>query len=258
MNRYIDTHTHLFVEEFSDDRDAVVKRALDAGVTKLCLPGITADSMQPIKDMCDKYPGVCFAMAGLHPTELGDDYKEQLDRIKACLDNDGSIVAVGEVGIDLYWDDTRLKEQTEVFEAQISWAREKGLPLAIHTRNAFGEMCGSLQRCGGKELTGVFHCFTGTKEEAEALLSFEGFMFGIGGVVTYKKNTLAESLPLIPLERILLETDSPYLSPVPCRGRRNESSYIPYIAQRVADIYGTDVETVACITTENAERLFAI
>lgn len=258
MNRFVDTHTHLFVPEFSDDRGEVVKRALEAGVTKLCLPCITADSIESIQEMCDKYPGVCFAMAGLHPTELGDDYRQQLDKIKAYLDSDKSVVAIGEVGIDLYWDDTRLNEQIEVFETQIAWAREKRLPLAIHTRNAFNEMCCTLQQNGGKELTGVFHCFTGTPEEARMLLPFEGFMFGIGGVVTYKKTTLPESLALIPLERILLETDAPYLSPVPHRSKRNESSYIPYVAQRLAEIYGTTVETVARVTTENAERLFAI
>lgn len=258
MNRFVDTHTHLFVSEFTDDRGEVVKRALEAGVTKLCLPCITADSIAPIKEMCDKYPGICFAMAGLHPTELGDDYRQQLEKIKAYLDSDRSIVAVGEVGIDLYWDDTRLDEQIEVFETQIAWAREKRLPLAIHTRNAFNEMCCTLQQSGGKELAGVFHCFTGTPEEARMLLPFEGFMFGIGGVVTYKKTTLPKSLALIPLERILLETDAPYLSPVPHRGKRNESSYIPYVAQRLAEIYGTTVETVARVTSENAERLFAI
>ena len=258
MSRFVDTHTHLFVSEFTDDRGEVVKRALEAGVTKLCLPCITADSIAPIKEMCDKHPGICFAMAGLHPTELGDDYRQQLEKIKAYLDSDRSIVAVGEVGIDLYWDDTRLDEQIEVFETQIAWAREKRLPLAIHTRNAFNEMCCTLQQSGGKELTGVFHCFTGTPEEARMLLPFEGFMFGIGGVVTYKKTTLPESLALIPLERILLETDAPYLSPVPHRGKRNESSYIPYVAQRLAEIYGTTVETVARVTSENAERLFAI
>ncbi|MBQ2367772.1 MAG: TatD family hydrolase, partial [Bacteroidaceae bacterium] len=166
--------------------------------------------------------------------------------------------AVGEVGIDLYWDDSRRNEQIEVFETQIEWARELGLPLCIHSRNAFDDLYACLQRCRCNELTGVFHCFSGTKEQAQLLMQMEGFVFGIGGVVTYKKSDLPDVLSVLPLERIVLETDSPYLAPVPRRGRRNESSYIPFIAQRIAEIYGTTVERVAEVTTATAERLFSI
>lgn len=256
MSKFVDTHTHLFVQEFDEDRTAVVQRAIDAGVEKLCLPSITADSIVPIETMCREFPGVCYAMAGLHPTEVGDDYKEQLAAIKKYLDANKNIIAVGEVGIDLYWDDSRRSEQIEAFETQIEWARERSLPLAIHSRNAFDCLYECMQRCRCDELTGVFHCFSGTKEQVELLMKMEGFMFGIGGVVTYKKSDLPEVLQYIPLERILLETDSPYLAPVPRRGKRNESSYIPYIAACLAEIYNTTVEHVAAVTTANAERLF--
>lgn len=258
MSKFVDTHTHLFVQEFDEDREAAVQRAIDAGVDRLCLPGITADSLAPIAAMCEKYPGVCYAMAGLHPTEVGDDYKEQLTTIKEHLYTNKNIIAVGEVGIDLYWDDSRRNEQIEVFETQIEWARELGLPLCIHSRNAFDDLYACLQRCRCNELTGVFHCFSGTKEQALQLMQMEGFVFGIGGVVTYKKSDLPDVLSVLPLERIVLETDSPYLAPVPRRGRRNESSYIPFIAQRIAEIYGTTVERVAEVTTATAERLFSI
>lgn len=256
MSKFVDTHTHLFVQEFDEDRAAAVLRAIDAGVNKLCLPSISADSIAPIEAMCREYPGVCYAMAGLHPTEVGDDYKEQLAIIKKHLDENENIIAVGEVGIDLYWDDTRRCEQIEAFETQIAWARERALPLVIHSRNAFDCLYECMQRCRCSELAGVFHCFSGTKEQVESLLKMEGFMFGIGGVVTYKKSDLPEVLPYIPLERIILETDSPYLAPVPRRGKRNESSYIPYIAARLAEIYNTTIECVADVTTANATRLF--
>ena len=258
MNRFIDTHTHLFVEEYDTDREQAVQRAIEAGVTKLCLPCITSASIAPIKELCANHPGTCFAMAGLHPTEIGDDYKRELEIIKKELDENPDIIAVGEVGIDLYWDTTRRQEQIEVFETQVAWAREKNLPLSIHTRNAFEELFDSLDRCKAKELRGIFHCFSGEAEEARKLLPYEGFMFGIGGVVTYKKSTLPETLSVIPLERIVLETDAPYLAPVPRRGKRNESSFLPYIAERLAEIYGTTTEEVARITTLNAEKLFGI
>ena len=258
MNKFVDTHTHLFVEEFNDDRVAVVERAIEAGVTKLCLPCITADSIAPIMAMCESHPGVCFPMVGLHPTEIGDDYARQLQTMRALLDSNDKIIAVGEVGIDLYWDASYRDRQIEVFETQIAWAREKQLPLVIHSRNAFDDLYDTLVRCNAQDLTGVFHCFSGDVAEMQRLAVFEGFMFGIGGVVTYKKSTLPEVVAALPLERILLETDSPYLAPVPRRGKRNESSYIGYIAERVAAIHNTTIEHVAAVTTANAERLFAI
>ena len=258
MNRYIDTHTHLFVEEFDGDREEAVERAIEAGVTKLCLPCIKSSSVEPIMQMCAAYPGVCFPMIGLHPTDVAENSDEELSALKRILDSRDDIIAVGEVGIDLYWDTTYRDRQIEVLETQIAWAREKHLPLVIHSRDAFDELHDTLTRCRANELTGVFHCYSGDEEQLARLARFEGFMFGVGGVVTYKKSNLPEILRHLPLERVLLETDSPYLAPVPRRGKRNESAYIPYIAERVAQIYGTTLENVAAVTTANAERLFVI
>ena len=256
MIDFVDTHTHLFVQEFDEDRNCVVQRALDAGVTKLCLPSITEESIPSIMKMCEEHPGVCFPMMGLHPTELGDDYKRTLERMYNILKNESRYIAVGEVGLDFYWDDTRRKEQLEAFDAQIEWAAETGLPLAIHSRSAFNELYDVMETHRSKGLTGVFHCFSGNEDEARKLLSFDGFCLGIGGVVTYKKSILPAVLKDVPLERVLLETDSPYLPPVPFRGKRNESAYVPYIAEFLAGVYGCSIDEVARVTTSNAYRIF--
>lgn len=256
MIEFVDTHTHLFVQEFDEDRNNVVQRAIAAGVTKLCLPSITEESVPAIMKMCEEHPGVCFPMLGLHPTELGEDYKGVLERMYGILKNDNRYIAVGEVGLDFYWDDTRKKEQLEAFDAQIAWAAEMGLPLAIHSRSAFNELYDVMESHRSKGLTGVFHCFSGNEDEARKLLSFDGFCLGIGGVVTYKKSILPEVLKNVPLERVLLETDSPYLPPVPFRGKRNESAYVPYIAEFLADVYDCTIDEVARVTTINACRIF--
>ena len=256
MIEFVDTHTHLFVSEFDEDRRAAVQRAVDAGVKKLCLPSITVESISAIMAMCEEFPGVCYPMVGLHPTELGDDYKASLDILYSHLMSDRRFVAVGEVGLDFYWDDTRKKEQLDAFDAQIGWALETGLPLAIHSRSAFKELYDVMTAYRGKGLTGVFHCFSGSEDEAQKLLSFDGFYLGIGGVVTYKKSTLPSVLKNVPLERVLLETDSPYLPPVPFRGKRNESAYISYIAEFLSGVYECSVKDVARVTTENAKKLF--
>ena len=256
MIDFVDTHTHLFVTEFDEDREAAVKRALQAGVKKLCLPSITEETLPAVLAMCDAYPGVCYPMIGLHPTELGDDYKSTLERLYTALKSDDRYIAIGEVGIDLYWDDTRRNEQIEAFNIQIEWAAETGLPLVIHSRNAFDELYEVMESHRSKGLTGVFHCFSGNEDEARKLLSFDGFYLGIGGVLTYKKSTLPAALKNVPLERIVLETDSPYLPPVPFRGKRNESSYIPYIADFMAGMYGCTAGDIARVTTANAFKLF--
>ncbi len=255
-NNYIDTHTHLFCEEFDNDRACAVERALAGGVGCLCLPSINRASLAPLFDMCDRYKGVCYPMVGLHPTDVADDYKEQLAVMREFLATDSRVIAVGEVGLDFYWSEEFRNEQYEAFETQIGWAREMNLPLAIHSRNAFKELVDIMDRYRGVGLSGVFHCFTGTEEEAEALLAHEGFFLGIGGVLTYKNSTLPRVLGSVPLERLVLETDSPYLAPVPCRGKRNESAYIPYIAEALSKVYGCTPEHVAEVTTENALRLF--
>lgn len=256
MPEFIDTHTHLFVQEFNDDRNATVERALSAGVRNLCLPCIDESSIEPIREMCREYPGICHAMIGLHPTEVDDNYRSVLERIYAILKKNREFIAVGEVGLDFYWDDTRKREQTDALMQQIEWASETGLPLAIHSRNAFDELYSVMESYRSKGLSGVFHCFSGSEEQARKLLTFDGFCLGIGGVVTYRKSVLPAVLASVPLERIVLETDSPYLPPVPYRGKRNESSYIPYIAHFLATLYGCSVERVAEVTTANAMRIF--
>lgn len=257
MNNYIDTHTHLFVKEFNEDRNIVVERAIEAGVGRMLLPCIDSSSIAPIMAMCNEYPGVCYPMIGLHPTDVSDDYQEQLQLMYNLLENENRFIAIGEVGLDFYWDDTRKEQQIEAFEKQIEWAASLSLPLVIHSRSAFNEIYEVMERHRSDSLTGIFHCFSGNIDEARALLSFPGFVLGIGGTVTYKKSTLPQVLAeAVPLDRIVLETDSPYLAPVPKRGKRNESSYIPHIAQFLADIYNCDEKSIADATTENAMRIF--
>lgn len=254
---FVDTHTHIFVGEFDYDRNDVVRRAVSAGVGRLCLPCIDAASIEPILDMCSRFPGVCFPMIGLHPTDVVDDYKEQLRCMKKLLDENDDYIAVGEVGLDFYWDNTHRNEQFDAFETQIGWATECGLPLAIHSRNAFNELYEIMSGHRNESLTGVFHCFSGSEEEAVRLLSFDGFMFGIGGVLTYKNSALPSVIATaVPLERIVIETDSPYLPPVPFRGKRNESAFVTEVAKCLADIYNVSLADVARITTENAEKVF--
>ena len=258
MNKFVDTHTHIFCEEFHSDYAAVVERAIASGVTRLLLPAIDYHSMPSIEQLCAEYPGVCYSMIGLHPTEIGDDYKEQLSAIEQVLHSPHNHVAIGEVGLDFYWSEERRNEQFEVFDTHLQWARTTGLPLAIHSRNAFAELADVMEKHRAAGLTGVFHCFSGSADEAKELLSHDGFYLGIGGVLTFKNSGLASALAAVPLERIVLETDSPYLAPVPHRGKRNESAYIPLIATALAQIYGCTAEDVARITTRNAEALFPL
>lgn len=258
MNSFVDTHTHIFCEEFQADCAAVVERAVASGVTRLLLPAIDYHSMPAIEKLCAGYPSVCFPMIGLHPTEIGGDYKEQLQAIERALQAANNYVAIGETGLDFYWSEERRSEQFEVFDAHLQWSQSTGLPLAIHSRSAFNELVDVMERYRSAGLTGVFHCFSGTADEAARLLSHEGFYLGIGGVLTFKNSGLAQALASVPLERIVLETDSPYLAPVPHRGKRNESSYIPLVAAALAQIYNCSVDDVARVTTANAERLFPL
>ncbi len=257
MRGIIDTHTHIFLNDFDADRAQVVERALNAGIEALCLPSVDYGSIGPIMDMCNSYPSLCYPMIGLHPTEVGVDYRIQLDRIYAALVATESVIAVGEVGLDFYWDDTYKEQQLDAFKIQMDWARELNLPLAIHSRNAFDELYSAMCKYEGNKLSGIFHCFSGSNEEARKLLAFEGFMLGVGGVVTYKNSTLPQVLKeVVPLERIVLETDSPYLAPVPYRGRRNESSYLVEVVKFLSGLYGCSEEHVREVTTTNAECVF--
>lgn len=256
---FIDTHTHLFSEQFNEDRDDVVKRAVNSGINKLLLPNIDVDSLQPMFDLHNRFPENCLPMVGLHPGSVGEDVEEQLSVIKDALyRNCDKCVAVGEIGMDLYWDKTFVKEQELAFREQINWAKELKLPIAIHAREAFDEIFSILDEENDERLIGVFHCFTGNEEQAKHALSYGGFKLGIGGVITYKKSELPDVLNKIDLKHIILETDSPYLPPVPYRGKRNESSYLLHVAEKLTEIYGVTLKEIADRTTKNARELFKI
>jgi TatD DNase family protein len=264
---YIDTHTHIDGEEFCDDRDLVIQRAREAGAVKLLVPAINLESLRTISEVCESYPDYCYGMMGLHPEDVNGDYEQVLAQIKGEIDAELSrhenpttlrrLIAIGEVGLDFYWSREFENEQLEAFERQVEWSVETGLPLMIHCRKAQNEMVRILRRYEKGLHGGVFHCFTGNEHEAQELLQFEGFALGIGGVLTFKKSNLPTTLPaVVPLSRIVLETDAPYMAPVPHRGERNESSFIPYIIERMAEAYGVEPEEVARTTTDNAERIF--
>lgn len=254
---FVDTHTHLFTKEFDEDRDEVVQRAIERGVEKMLLPNIDLDTIDAMNQLVKKYPENCYPMMGLHPGSVKEDWEDRLERIKAELFN-GGYIAVGEIGMDLYWDTTFVQEQRKVFRKQVQWAKELKLPIVIHAREAFDEIFAILDEENDEALTGVFHCFTGTGEQAKKVLSYGGFKIGLGGVLTYKKANLGESLKNVPLTTIVLETDSPYLAPVPNRGKRNESAYLLHVAEKLADIYNVTLATVEETTTTNAKELFRL
>lgn len=258
--KLIDTHCHVYDEAFRDDLPDVINRAVEAGLECLLLPNINPDSLADLLRVCDTWPSLCRPMIGLHPEDLGDDFHAQLAGLKAALDEDKGqrYIGIGETGLDLYWDKTRLADQIESFRIQIEWALEYDLPIVIHSRDSFTELYGVMSDYRNSSLRGIFHCFCGDAHEAEALMEFSRFMFGIGGVITYKKSVLPSVLPLIPMERVVLETDCPYLPPVPFRGKRNEPSYIVYTANAVAQAYGCTVSEVAAVTCANACRLFRL
>lgn len=252
----IDTHAHLYVDNYKDDLKDIVLRAKQAQVEKVILPNIDASTIDSLKNIVLEYPDFFVPMMGLHPTSVDSSYKEQLDIIYKELNTQKDYIAIGEIGIDLYWDSTYIKEQTDVFETQLSWSIEKKLPVAIHSRNSYKEVIASVSRVGGDKLRGVFHSFSGDANDLKELLKFKGFYIGINGIVTFKNSTLRDVLKECPLERIVLETDSPYLSPVPYRGKRNEPVYLKYINQTLSDIYDIKYSDMAQITKANAMRLF--
>lgn len=254
---FIDTHSHIYEPEFDEDRDAVVQRAREAGVDSVLLPNINRETVQPMLDLCVRYPGYLYPMMGLHPEDVDEHYQEILDYMHECLVQPGNpYIAVGEIGLDYYWDRTWYEEQKVAFEQQVEWAKELNLPLMIHSRSAHAELVEVMRRHQGDGLRGVFHCFGGTADEAEELLQFDGFVLGIGGVLTYKKSTLPEVLQNVPLERIVVETDAPYLAPVPHRGKRNEPAFAIHTVQRLSEIYNVSAEEVMRQTTSNAKRVF--
>ena len=256
---FIDTHTHLDGEEFAADRAEVMARAREAGVGKVFLPAIDIKSTEAILDVCRQYPGYAYPMVGLHPEEVRADWREVLAQMKQYLKPENRFIAIGEVGLDYYWSREFEQEQLDAFEEQVKWSVETRLPLMIHCRKGQNEMVQLLRRYKNDLPGGVFHCFTGNEHEAEELLQFDRFVLGIGGVLTFKKSHLPEVLPAaVPLDRIVIETDSPYMAPVPMRGQRNESAYVKFVFQRLAEAYGVSDDAVAEATNAPAKRIIQL
>ena len=252
----VDTHTHVYDHQFSLDRNEAMQRALDAGVGMMLLPNVDASTIAPMLELHGQYPDCTRVMMGLQPEEVKEDYKEVLSMMEKELER-GIYVGVGEIGLDFYWDATYEKQQLDAFETQLDWAKQLGLPLSIHCRNAFDKMVKILDKKQDGGLRGIMHCFTGTEEEAKVYLEL-GFHLGLGGVTTYKNCGVKDYLPNLPLDRIVLETDAPYLAPVPCRGKRNEPSFLVHTAQKIADILQILVEELAKATTKNVKTLFKL
>ncbi|WP_136467544.1 TatD family hydrolase [Flagellimonas onchidii] len=251
-----DTHTHLYSEAFDEDRDEIIQKALDAGVQRFFIPAIDSAYTDAMMDLESRYPDNVFLMMGLHPTHVKENYKEELAHVEQLF-SERSFYAVGEIGIDLYWDKTYLKQQQEAFVYQIQLAKKHQLPIVIHSRESFDEIFEILEQEKGDDLYGIFHCFTGTFEQAEKAISCN-MKLGIGGVATFKNGKIDQFLNEIALKHIVLETDSPYLAPVPFRGKRNESSYIIKVLEKLSSIYGISMEEIASITTENSKQVFGI
>ena len=252
----IDTHTHLYSEEFDEDRKEAIQRALDKGITEFYLPAIDSGSHQKMLQLESDYPDQIFSMMGLHPCYVKpESWENELEIVKRYLD-ERTFPAIGEIGIDLYWDKSTLDIQVKAFEQQIDWAIEKDLPIVIHTRESFDETFEVLERKKHQKLRGIFHCFSGNLEQAKHAIDLN-FILGIGGVVTFKNGKIDQFLSEIPLDKIVLETDSPYLAPVPFRGKRNESSYLDLVAGKLVNIYNKDFVEIDHITTENAKKLFS-
>lgn len=259
MIQFIDTHTHLDGTEFDADRDEVMGRARAAGVSKVFLPAIDLKSVETVLAVSRKYEGYAYPMIGLHPEEVGADWENVLQRMREYIVPGHPFIAIGEVGLDFYWTRDNEREQLAAFERQVEWSVETRLPLMIHCRKAQNEMVAVLRRYADDLPGGVFHCFTGNRQEAAELLSFDRFVLGIGGVCTFKSSHLREDLPAsVPLSRIVLETDSPYMAPVPLRGNRNESSYLTHVIATLATCYGVSEDEVARVTTDNALRVFPL
>jgi TatD DNase family protein len=253
--RFIDTHTHLYLSEFDADREIAVQQAMDANVGIMLLPNIDNTTWDPMLDLCRQFPSSCFAMAGLHPTSvLPETIENEMDEVKRQLET-GKFIAIGEIGIDLYWDKTHQALQEETFRYQIQLAKKLRLPVAIHVRKSFEEVWNIVRTEAGTDLKGVFHCFPGDELQARRVID-AGFLLGIGGVVTFKNSGLQYIVAAVGAEHLILETDAPFLAPAPYRGKRNEPAYIPIIAAKVAELCDISIEEVADVTTRNALKLF--
>lgn len=252
---FTDTHTHLYLKDFEHDREEIFLRAFEKGVNRFFLPNIDAQSIDPLLQLCKEYSS-CFPMLGLHPCSVKEDYGEQLEHLKKYLSRE-HFYAIGEIGIDLFWDKSFLMAQQDAFYTQVNWAKKRMLPVVIHSRDSFDIVMEILKSEKSAELRGVFHCFTGTENQAREALEL-GFYLGIGGVLTYKNSGLDKVLASVGIQHLVLETDSPYLAPVPYRGKRNESSYLYEVAKKLSEIYNLPVEEIAAVTTQNSIKLFGI
>lgn len=251
-----DTHTHLYSESFDEDREQMIERALQKGIGRFFVPAIDSTYTPAMKDLKSSYPDHVHLMTGLHPTHVKNDFEAELAHVEEQLQT-GEYVAVGEIGMDLYWDKTFASEQEEAFLRQMVWAEERDLPIVIHCREAFDEIFKAIESTDRSSFKGIFHCFTGNLEQAQQLIEW-GFYLGIGGVVTFKNGKIDQFLNQLPLDALVLETDSPYLAPVPYRGKRNESAYLEKVAQKVASLFGTSVKHIAEVTTLNSQKIFGL
>jgi len=258
LMKFIDTHSHLYSSEFDSDRLLIIKEAISAGVSTILLPNISSKYTKGMLELCDEFPQNCFPMMGLHPCDVNEDnIEEELLHVEQELAK-GKYIAVGEIGLDLYWDKTKLEVQKKAFIYQIELAKKYKLPIAIHVRNSFIEAIEIIEKLNNESLRGVFHCFTGSVEDAQRVINLGNFYLGIGGVLTFKNSGLDKTIAEIQLQHLILETDAPYLAPTPFRGKRNESKYILNIAEKLAEVQQIEIEEVAKITTINAKKLFGL
>ncbi len=252
----IDTHAHIYSNEFNHDLELVIRRAHDEGIKKILIPNVDKETIPQVINLKNKFPQTCYPMIGIHPTSINENYQQELNAVNEYLQKH-KFIAIGEIGIDLYWDKTFIEEQKKAFAQQIQWAKQYNLPIAIHCRNAFNETMEVLLDNNNKDVKGVFHSFSGNIEQAQKVISL-GFKIGVSGVVTFKNSGQDKVIAQIPLEHLLLETDAPYLTPAPFRGKRNESAYISIIAKKIAELKNITFEEVAEITTKNTLELFKL
>ena len=254
---FVDTHTHIYLEDFDNDRKFIIEEGYRLNVKKLFLPNIDLNTIENVIEISNKYKNICYPMVGLHPCSVKQNFRAELKVLKSYIKKINPI-AIGETGLDLYWDKSTINEQIAAFKEQIKWAKEFNLPIVIHARNSYKEIFNVLDILNNEKLNGIFHCFSSNLNDAEHILKYGGFKLGIGGIVTFKNSGLDEILEKIPLKNIVLETDSPYLSPTPFRGKRNKSSYIPLIAKKISEIYKRELSEIEKITTKNALEIFKL
>jgi len=252
---FVDTHSHIYLSDFDEDRSAVIDEASRSGISKILLPNVDSSTIGPLLRLSESYPNLCLPMMGLHPTSVNESVEDELSIVEKLL-KENTFIAIGEIGIDLYWDKTFFAEQAEAFRVQVGLAKKYNLPIVIHSRDSFGELFQLMDALYTPELKGVFHCFTGTESQANKIVHDYGFKLGIGGVLTFKNSGLADQIKNIDLEHLLLETDAPYLTPAPHRGKRNKPEYIPLIAEKLAAVKGVSIKQIGEITTQNAKELF--